>query len=475
VPYGTHGLLIQVSLVSDPAVFDRSTEPFTVPENGSNYYVNDASTANDQYTTAAGSNRNDGKLPSQPLPNIDNVLRQYSLTSGSVIYVDPGSYPMIDPFDVSGNLNYGLGLDQGFTVQGPTNGTAAILMPAIPGNPVNLIQLEDANFVTINNLTLQNAGRGLYVQGSSGFSSTGVTVTGMAYEGVRIDTGSSVTLLKNPIVTNSGLAGIYINGTVGAISNANVTDSGLTVSTYQAGNPGLASGLYVVGPVAAVSGTFANNIGWGIYLSNPGAVDVTNSTIFGNLDGLYVDGNNGTAIIGDTVLTNNAGNVIHDNAGYGIVATGSVLVAGNVVYNESGASSFGIEVQNGGTATENVVYASRIGIVDDDAKLISANRVYDNALIGIEIIDDIYSGAGIAITGNVVYSNGSGIIDEPNYYNNGSVTINNNLIYANATVAIALDGTAESRSSTTRSINWPAMASTSPTATAAPRHATTSW
>ena len=69
MPYGTYGLRIEVSLVSDPAVFDRSTETFTVPENGSTYYVNDGSTANDQYTTAAGSNRNDGKLPSAPKPN----------------------------------------------------------------------------------------------------------------------------------------------------------------------------------------------------------------------------------------------------------------------------------------------------------------------------------------------------------------------------------------------------------------------
>ena len=53
VPYGTYGLIIQVSLVGTPSVFDRSTEAFTVPENGSNYYVNDGSTANDQYTTAA--------------------------------------------------------------------------------------------------------------------------------------------------------------------------------------------------------------------------------------------------------------------------------------------------------------------------------------------------------------------------------------------------------------------------------------
>jgi hypothetical protein len=157
------------------------------------------------------------------------VLRQYSLTSGSVIYVDPGSYPMIDPFDVSGNQNYGLGLDQGFKVQGPANGSAAVLTPTIPGNPVNLIQLEHANLVTINDLTLQNAGRGVYVQNSTGFSATGLTISGMADEGVRIDTNSAVTLLANLTVTGSGLAGVYINGTAGTISNADITNSGTSV------------------------------------------------------------------------------------------------------------------------------------------------------------------------------------------------------------------------------------------------------
>ena len=378
-------------------------------------------------------------LPSQPLPNIDNVLRQYSLTSGSVIYVDPGTYSMIDPFEVSGSLNYGLGLDQGFIVQGPTVAAAAILTPAIPGNLVNLIQLEDANLVTINNLTLEDAGRGLYVQDSAGFASTDVTITGMADEGARIDTGSSVTLLANLTVTNSGLAGIYINGTTGTISDADVTDSGLTVSTYQAGgNPGMASGLYVVGPIGSVSGTFADNVGWGLYLSDPNAVDVTDSTIFGNLDGLYISGNSGTAVIGDPVLTDNAGNVIHDNAGYGIFATGSVTVAGNVVYDESGASGYGIEVQDGATATENVVYASLIGIIDNGAVLVSANRVYDNVQIGIDDINQDYSTGTIAITDNVIYSNGAGIIDQPFYAE--TLNIDNNLIYANGTVAISIIG-----------------------------------
>ena len=53
-PYGTYGLRIQVSLVGSPGVFDRSTEAFTIPENGTNYYVNNSSTTSDQYTTAPG-------------------------------------------------------------------------------------------------------------------------------------------------------------------------------------------------------------------------------------------------------------------------------------------------------------------------------------------------------------------------------------------------------------------------------------
>ena len=44
INFGTYGLRIQISLVGDPAVFDRSTETFTVPENTTTFYVNDGST-----------------------------------------------------------------------------------------------------------------------------------------------------------------------------------------------------------------------------------------------------------------------------------------------------------------------------------------------------------------------------------------------------------------------------------------------
>ena len=52
---------------SPPGVtLDRSQEPFTVPEDGLTYWVNDASTSGDEYATAAGDNRNTGKSAGAP-------------------------------------------------------------------------------------------------------------------------------------------------------------------------------------------------------------------------------------------------------------------------------------------------------------------------------------------------------------------------------------------------------------------------
>ncbi len=131
IDYGTYGLRIQISLVGDPAVYDRSTETFTVPENTTTFYVNDGSTVGDQYTTAPGSNRNDGKLPSAPMPYPNNVLRIYSLGPGDTLYVDTGNYPLLSPLVMSSIV--GVGDDRGFTLIGPTDpGAAAVFTFADP-------------------------------------------------------------------------------------------------------------------------------------------------------------------------------------------------------------------------------------------------------------------------------------------------------------------------------------------------------
>ena len=83
IAYGTYGLRIEISLVGSPSVFDRSTEDFTVPENTNTFYVGSTSgTFGDIYANAPGSNRHDGRIPSQPMPYPNNILRYYTLGPG---------------------------------------------------------------------------------------------------------------------------------------------------------------------------------------------------------------------------------------------------------------------------------------------------------------------------------------------------------------------------------------------------------
>ncbi len=54
---------IKITSLNDGTVADESRERFSVPPAGTDYYVNDASLAGDEYATAAGNNRNTGKTP----------------------------------------------------------------------------------------------------------------------------------------------------------------------------------------------------------------------------------------------------------------------------------------------------------------------------------------------------------------------------------------------------------------------------
>ncbi len=82
VNFGTAGLRVEVSLVSNPTILDRSSETFTVPENTNTYFVNDRAASGDEYTSSLGSNRNTGKVATAPKPYPNNVLRIYTLGAG---------------------------------------------------------------------------------------------------------------------------------------------------------------------------------------------------------------------------------------------------------------------------------------------------------------------------------------------------------------------------------------------------------
>ena len=408
IDYGTYGLRVQISLVGNQTIESRSTETFTVPENSTTFYVNDASTTNDEYTSAAGDNRNDGRTPAQPKPYLNNVLRIYTLGAGETVDIDNGTYPELYPTVIS-NVS-GIGDDEGFIISGPTSATrTALFTHANPLTVAPLLNLNGADFMTLSHLSLTGGQYGLYAHGSStNLAANYLAISGTSLDGMRVVENSNNLSLNHVTVTQSGGTGIYVDSSqAGAIHNS----------------------------------TSTNNVHYGLYLNNPGAFTIDSSEFANNGDnGLYVFNQvAGQTVIGNSDLSLGIGNRIHDNAKDGIDAYGSaasaVLVIGNAVYGQLNANRYGIFL-SGASATRNVVHDNAYGIYNSSTGTVDENRVYHNTQYGI------YATTGSSIQRNVVYSNPVGILT--GFQFRGPIA--NNLVYANSLQGLLIETTAQSNS-----------------------------
>ncbi len=421
VAYGTYGLRIEISLVGDPNVFDRGTEDFTVPENTNTFYVNGSTILSAQYTTAPGSNRNDGKIPSQPIPYPNNILNIYTLGPTQTLYVDAGTYPLLSPITVADIP--GIGSDSAFTIAGPTDpGSVAAFSFANSLLDPPLITLDNADFMNIQDLTLQGGTYGILAENNStNLTITNVSLDDNAVDGLLVENSPNLTL-ENVAADYNGQDGILVE------SGSNVLDMGnLTV----VGNGG--DGIYINGTINALHNSLiTGNKQNGINLTNPGLVTVQANTVSNNGgDGILVNSNStGPAIIGNQNLSLNLGNIVSNNGMGGIVVNSNCLVVGNVVSGSTSSNAAGIELNYAGSAFDNVVFGSNYGIyVFDSNSPVYANRVYDNVSAGILI------GGASPVYDNVIYSNGVGL--ELGFGYNSEV--NNNLIYANTNQAILVE------------------------------------
>lgn len=259
INYGTYGLRIQVSLVGNPTVLDRSQEPFAVPESGHAFYVNDGSTVNDQYATAAGSNRNTGRVASGPKPNVNNLVRLYGLGAGDTLFVDNGAYRTFDPVVLSGTV--GVGDDEGFALTGPSNpGRTAAIQFANPITVAPLLDLNAADFMTVSNLTLTGGQYGLYAHNqSTHLTARNVTANANSLDGLRVEGGSDGAALEGITAIGNLRFGIYVNGPLDHLT-------GSTVSL----NHSTGIDLEQPGAARVENNTVASNLGIGIYAFNYG-------------------------------------------------------------------------------------------------------------------------------------------------------------------------------------------------------------
>ena len=400
IAYGTKGLRVQLRLVDQPLVVDRSAEPFSVPENTNSYFANDAVVSGDEYTTAAGSNRATGRLADAPKPNPVNVLRVYALGPGQTLFVDTGDYRLHYPVRISNTL--GLGNDEGFTLTGPAAaGRTAQLQPANPLDIAPVLELDNADLMTLSHLTVEGGSYGLLVRHqSTGFRGTDLSFAHHALDGVRLDSGSAAVELSGVRSVGNGGDAFHLEGVVTLLTGAEARASGgrgvfirtdaaaLIVNTKALQNG--SDGILAQGPVTVRRSVAAENrrqgdeggAAAGLRLSDGGAAEV--NVVFGNDLGIFAHDSLARA------------NRVYGNAGPGIQATGQAVISGNVVYtNQSGLLLDGNFL---GRADHNLVYDNRDAGVE----------VFSNVAPAIELVNNtIYQPAGngvhVAVAANNVH------------------------------------------------------------------------
>ena len=78
--------LIRATATGSQVVHDSSDDAFQIVDGTHDYYVNDATTTGDLFTTALGNNLNSGKSPSQPMATLAALLAAYDLGIGDQPY-----------------------------------------------------------------------------------------------------------------------------------------------------------------------------------------------------------------------------------------------------------------------------------------------------------------------------------------------------------------------------------------------------
>ncbi|MBI9018525.1 MAG: right-handed parallel beta-helix repeat-containing protein [Phycisphaerae bacterium] len=387
---------IKLTAINNASIATQSREAFAVPPNTDNYYVDDASNIDDQYTpTAIGNNRNTGTTANDPKANLLPMLRSYDMGPGDTTWIDTGYYNHVRNVIISGDSV--MGNDEGATFSGPTDsGKTAQIDRDNPYTGSTNIDIDDGDYVTLQYLTLSGGDKGLWVHNSStNFHGEHLVLANNIKDGLRIEADSEASTIYAISAYDNGQDGISVATSIDTIGDS----------------------------------TAYNNSRYGMNITGPGTT-VRDSEIYSNNShGIYAasnDANNPINIIE---------NVIHDNYSHGIYAQNSVAISNNEIYGQTRTSQGGIYGYSSNiTVQDNDVHDNYYGINLSNyctAQVID-NTVYNNNISGIEIWN-----ANTNIIGNVVYSNPIGI--HVLAYGANSKPITNNIIYSNTDKGLVLE------------------------------------
>ena len=200
------------------------------------FYVNDGSTTNDTWCTAAGSNANSGTSPAAPKATVQAILSAYDLEPGDVVRIDTGTYVLTSNITVS--PQDGGSSDSPVTFEASPYGVT--IDRSSMGFDTRAWHVDGAQYVTITTaasnrhpsvpqrwMKVTGADYGLYLAGSYAHVSR-LDVKAYSYTGIHCTRPSTIeNCLVNGAISPSGF-GINLGPSASgsAVRNCTIADSG---------------------------------------------------------------------------------------------------------------------------------------------------------------------------------------------------------------------------------------------------------
>jgi Ca2+-binding RTX toxin-like protein len=433
--------LLRVSTSVGLAPSDTSDAAFTITNAGHAYYVNDAYTASDVYSTAAGNDRNSGKRPDQPMATLAALLSAYDLGEQDIVYVDGGYYAVATNILLTTE-------DSGVTLQGPAPSSApAILDRAnhVPGAAI--FEFVGADHVTLSQLTLTGAAKGVYAaaqQHSDDVVLRNLNLQGNEY-GVDALAGNDRWQIRDNLATDS-YVGISYAASGGDIANNRVSNTSVGIDVVNVTQTELRSlvhdnqvfsnayyGIRISGGVTATGNTAANHPR-SVGLQAENGARLENNRSYANLVGLSVIDaealdnaafQNAAGLLaagyshvsGNRLFSNVVGFQTGDSLDYSINHFYGTFL-NNFVYSNQEA---GLRLRQGsGSLTNNTILASQgvaIEFQSSDVHAFRNNIVQATGVPALNVLDPaadglnsdynlfhLIAGARIGIWGSVAYT-----------------------------------------------------------------------
>ena len=395
---------------------DISDNAFDVAPASNVYYVNASSTGG-YYTTAGGDDANDGKTPSTPMASIQAVLNAYDPGSGATIYVDSGTYNLLENITLTS-------ANSGLTIEG-TPGLATILNRGNTSSGDYVFNLVNASNITLDHLAITGGYAG--INASNGTTNTNVTISNdLIYSNYQYEISTNDQ--SNWVITGNTIHDTIASGGIGLYfpNNGNSTFSNNTVF---------------------------NNSGQGFFIQTLGGEPntVSGNTAYANGTGIYATG-----------PITISGNTVYSNSTYGIDAESGALAVGNTVYKQTATNAAGIFLLNNAEARSNIIYDNYIGLtMSQGSAVIDRNKIYSNTSTGLnitfnaipQIVDNlIYANAGPGITLNSIFNAGLSVTGNTVYQiaadaiklvSAPAVTLRNNILWTQNGYDLELDAASQ--------------------------------